>query len=84
MGPAWAGPIEFSAWDIAIILIAAAVGILIVPGIVGGVFYGLYRRRTPPEERTRSAGVRAFLLPFLATLLVLYLLMQVPDWLGIF
>jgi uncharacterized protein YqgC (DUF456 family) len=77
-----AGPIEFSGPELALILLAAAAIFLGPP--IAGVFVGrwLYKRRTPPEQRTSSGATRAAIVGGIAGFVLISLIGLIEDLLA--
>ena len=82
----WAGPIEFSTGEIVVILLSLVAMALALPALGGVVAVVLYRRRTPPEERSRREGFviffRALALVLLAQVGVAFVIGLVSDLIG--
>jgi hypothetical protein len=73
-----AGPIEFTAVDVLIILGTLAAIWVVLPSAAGAVAVYLYRRRVPPEQRSFGAAFARFAVGFALALVGV----QVLAWLS--
>ena len=82
----WAGPIEFSTGEIIAILLVMVAMALAIPAGAGVVAVVLYRRRTPPEERTRREATliffRTLALALVAQVAIGFVIGLVSDLIG--
>lgn len=76
----WAGPIEFSTADIVVILLSLVAMALALPALGGIVAVMLYRRRIPPDQRSRRETYLTF---FRALALVLVVQVAVAFVIGV-